>query len=71
MKELYYPWPNLGPGSVAGIYYPVVVIFKDDLDLDLPEAVRCVVSVMTVAAPCRPKLTEDELGFKKESNLLK
>jgi len=72
LKESYYPWPNLGPRSVAGIYSPGVVIFKDDLDhncVDLPEAERRVVSVITVASPCRPKLTEDELGFKNESDL--
>ena len=41
LKESYYPWSNLGPGSVAGIYSPGVVIFKDDLDhncVDLSEA---------------------------------
>lgn len=72
LKKSYYPWPNLGPGSVAGIYSPGVVIFKDDLDhncVDLPEADRRVVSVITVAAPRGPKLTEDELGFKNESDL--
>ena len=37
--------------------------------VDLPEAERQVVSVITVAAPCGPKLTEDELGSKNESEL--
>ncbi|KAJ6568405.1 hypothetical protein DFH09DRAFT_1155308 [Mycena vulgaris] len=47
LKPEYYPWPNLGPGSVAGVFSPGVVVFKDDLDhecADLLAADRCVVS---------------------------
>ena len=53
LKEKYYPWPNLGPGSDAGIYSPAVVIFKDDLDhscVDLSVDRR-----ETVAAPGGPE----------------
>ncbi|KAE9404121.1 hypothetical protein BT96DRAFT_964281 [Gymnopus androsaceus JB14] len=68
----YYPWPNLGPGSDAGVFSPGIVIFKDDLDhdcVDLPLEERRVVSVITVAAPYGPRLTEDEQGFAKEDDL--
>ena len=74
MKESYYAWSNLGPGSNAGIYSPGVVIFKNNVDhncVDLLEAERRVVSVIPVTAPRLPILTEDELEFKNESNLLK
>lgn len=60
LKAQYYPWPNIGRGGVAGIYSPAVVIFKDDLDhecIDLEPAERQVVSVITVAAPRSPHLT--------------
>lgn len=59
LKQEYYPWPNLGSGSVAGIYSPAIVVFKDDLDhgcVDLPVDERVIVSVITVAAPRGPKL---------------
>lgn len=59
LKEEYYPWPNLGPGSDAGIYSPAVVIFKDDLDnscVDLPVDQREIVAVLTVAAPRLPEV---------------
>ncbi|KAF8889259.1 hypothetical protein BD779DRAFT_1520647 [Infundibulicybe gibba] len=65
LHESYYPWPNLGPGSVAGVFSPGVVIFKDDLShecADLPPAERHVVSVITVAAPRSPSLTKDHLS---------
>ncbi|KAJ7080730.1 hypothetical protein B0H15DRAFT_743299, partial [Mycena belliarum] len=45
---LQYPWPNLGPGSVAGVFSPGVVVFKDDLAhhcADLPPEDRVVVSL--------------------------
>ncbi|KAJ7621056.1 hypothetical protein FB45DRAFT_1032322 [Roridomyces roridus] len=66
LKPEYYPWPNYGPGCVAGIYSPGVVIFRDDLDhrceeLSLED--RRVVSVLTVAAPAWADLTEDETTF--------
>ena len=67
LKESYYAWSNLGPGSVAGICSPGVVIFKDNVDhncVDLLEAERRVVSVIPVTAPRLPILTEDELEFK-------
>ncbi|KAF8827321.1 hypothetical protein HHX47_DHR5000506 [Lentinula edodes] len=72
LSPSYYPWPNLGPGSIAGVFSPGVVIFKHDLDhdcVDLPNKERCVVSVLTVAAPCGPELTKDEQRFVKESDL--
>jgi len=72
LKPSYYPWPNLGPGSVAGVYSPGIVIFKDDLDhncVELPKADRRVVSVITVAAPRFPALTKDGTSFKNSSDL--
>ncbi|KAF8998107.1 hypothetical protein BDQ17DRAFT_1247929 [Cyathus striatus] len=72
LKESYYPWPNLGPGSVAGVFSPGVVVFKDDLDhgcVDLPREEQRVVSVITVAAPRGPDLTPDEKSFAKASDL--
>lgn len=72
MKPSYYPWPNLGLGSTAGVYSPAVVIFRDDLDHDcveLPESQRKVVSVITVAAPRCPELTTDGLSFRNASDL--
>ena len=72
LKEEYYEWPNLGPGSVAGVYSPAVVIFKDDLDhdcKDLPVDKREVVSVITVSAPRVPDLTPDRLKLANESDL--
>ncbi|KAJ3711267.1 hypothetical protein DFJ43DRAFT_1161806 [Lentinula guzmanii] len=72
LSPSYYPWPNLGPGSIAGVFSPGVVIFKHDLDhdcVDLPTEERRVVSVLTVAAPCSPKLTEDQQSFAKKSDL--
>jgi len=67
----YYPWPNLGPGSVAGVFSPGVVVFKDTLDnhcVDLPVEDRFVVSVITVAAPMFPRLTLDD-KFAKDEDL--
>lgn len=61
----YYPWPNTGPGCVAGIYSPGIVVFKDDLDhwcLDLGEEEVRVVAVLTVAAPRGPKTRRGEDG---------
>jgi len=72
LKPEYYPWPNAGEGSVAGIYSPAVVVFKDTIGeecLDLEVAERMVVAVVTVAAPRQPKLTDDRLGFADESVL--
>ncbi|KAK7037396.1 hypothetical protein VNI00_011146 [Paramarasmius palmivorus] len=72
LKPSYYPWPNTGPGSVAGVFSPGVVIFKDDLDhdcIDLPPEERRVVGVITVAAPRGPKLTPDGKNFANESDL--
>ncbi|KAJ7061975.1 hypothetical protein C8F01DRAFT_986859 [Mycena amicta] len=73
LKKEYYPWPNLGPGCVAGVFSPGVVIFRDDLDHDcveLPEEERRVVSVITVAAPARPELTPDKTAFAKNETLV-
>jgi hypothetical protein len=72
LREVWYPWPNLGPGSAAGIFSPGVVVFKDDLDhgcIDLPVLERRVVSVMTVAAPRTPKLTSDGTRLAREEDL--
>jgi len=72
LKPTYYPWPNLGPGSVAGVLSPAVVIFKHDLDhncQELPKDQRAVVSVITVAAPRVPDITPDRLAFTNASDL--
>jgi len=62
LKKEYYPWPNLGPGSDAGVYSPAVVVFKDDLDhscVDLPVDQRETFAVLTVAAPRGPDVLND------------
>ncbi|KZV69262.1 hypothetical protein PENSPDRAFT_633246 [Peniophora sp. CONT] len=72
LKEEYSPWPNLGPGSVAGIYSPAVVVFKDDLVhecMDLPPEERVVLSVITVAGPRKPELTPDGSQLARQSDL--
>lgn len=72
LKKEYYPWPNTGQASIAGVFSPNVVVFRDTLDnecRELGEEERTVVSVVTVAAPRRPGLTEDELEFEDESVL--
>lgn len=68
----WYPWPNFGPKACAGIFSPDVVVFKDTLDnklVDLKEEDRLVLSVITIAAPCWPELTDDQEEFTKESDL--
>ena len=72
LKSEWYPWPNLGPGSVAGIYSPGIVVFRDAIDKDLVELPvdgRFVVSVITVAAPRLAKLANDNLSFARENDL--
>ncbi|TFK68744.1 hypothetical protein BDN72DRAFT_841434 [Pluteus cervinus] len=72
LKESYYPWPNVGPGSAAGVYSPGVVIFRDNLDghcANLPKGKRRVVSVLTVAAPRVPQLSSDRLAFASKTVL--
>lgn len=75
LRPEWYPWPNTGPGSTAGIYSPAVAVFRDTLDNDLaelPEVERFVVSVVTVAAPRGPALTTTSGGrpaFAKKSDL--
>jgi uncharacterized protein (TIGR02452 family) len=72
LKPEWYPWPNTGPGSCAGIVSAGVVVFRDTLDhqlRDLPEQERHVVTVLTVAAPCWPAISEDGESFAKESDL--
>lgn len=72
LKPEYYPWPNVGPGSSAGVFSPGVVIFKDDLDHgceELPSSDRRVVSVITVAAPRYRAVTEDLSAFERPSDL--
>ena len=65
LKEEYYPWPNLGPGSDSGVYSPAIVIFKDDLDhscVDLPVDQRETVAVLTIAAPRGPRLLDGKFA---------
>lgn len=72
LKAQWYPWPNLGSASCAGILSPDIVVFRDTLDNDLVELSpeqRHVVSVITVAAPCLPRLTADKQQFANESDL--
>lgn len=72
LRPEWYPWPNTGEGSVAGIFSPSVAVFKDTLDnecRELGEEERVVVSVITVAAPRRPGLTEDGQRFEDEDVL--
>jgi uncharacterized protein (TIGR02452 family) len=73
LKPEWYPWPNVGPGSCAGIVSPDVVVFRDTLENDLAEfraSERHVVTVLTVAAPCFPEVTADRLAFANDSVLL-
>uniref|UniRef100_A0A0W0FLT1 Microbial-type PARG catalytic domain-containing protein n=1 Tax=Moniliophthora roreri TaxID=221103 RepID=A0A0W0FLT1_MONRR len=72
LKPEYYPWPNLGPGSVAGVFSPGIVIFKDDLNhncKDLESEERRIIGVITVAAPRGPKLTSNGKNFANENDL--
>jgi uncharacterized protein (TIGR02452 family) len=72
LKPEWYPWPNTGPGSCAGIFSPGVVVFRDTLDNDLfelPTNQHYVLAVITVAAPRGPKVTEDKESFAEESEL--
>lgn len=71
-KTKWYPWPNTGPGSCAGIFSPDVVVFRDTLNNDLvelPIGERHVLAVMTVAAPRGPNVTKDGERFAEESEL--
>jgi uncharacterized protein (TIGR02452 family) len=72
LKAEYYPWANTGEDSIRGVFSGDVVVFKDTLDngcVDLKEEDREVVSVITVAAPRCPELTDDKLDFKDKSTL--
>lgn len=72
LRPEWYPFPNTGPGSCAGIISPNVVVFKDTIDndlIDLPVQQRHVVTVITVAAPLFPKLTENGEDFADASQL--
>lgn len=72
LKPEWYPFPNTGPGSCAGIMSPNVVVFKDTLDrdlIDLPAEQRHVVAVITVAAPCHPRLADGREDFGDPSEL--
>jgi uncharacterized protein (TIGR02452 family) len=72
LRPEWYPWPNTGPGSCAGIMSPGVVVHRGTLDEDLvelPPQERCVVAVMTVAAPRFPKLSEDGNEFADADDL--
>lgn len=69
LREEWYPWDN---NSVAGIFSPAVVVFKNDLEhncADLPDDERVVVSVLTVAAPRARALTSDGKGFLHDAHL--
>lgn len=73
LKSEWYPYPNTGPGSCAGVFSPNIVVFKDTLDrhcAELPKTNRQVLAVMTVAAPCWPQLRKDGQSFAKESDLM-
>ena len=62
----------MGPASIAGVYSPAVVIFKDDLDHDcedLPANERRTVAILTVAAPRSPPLSEDGETLRWEKDL--
>ncbi|KAI3598454.1 hypothetical protein WG66_000719 [Moniliophthora roreri] len=72
LKDAYYPFPNVGPGSTAGIYSPGVAIFKDQLQnacTDLPSNQRRVVSVISVAAPRWPELSDDGRSFRRHTDV--
>jgi uncharacterized protein (TIGR02452 family) len=72
LRPEWYPWPNSGPGSCAGVFSPGVVVFKDTLDrdcVDLAVRERHVLAVMTVAAPRGPRVTADGEGFADEGEL--
>ncbi|KAJ7621055.1 hypothetical protein FB45DRAFT_1062096 [Roridomyces roridus] len=72
LKPEYYPWPNLGPGSVVGIYSPGVVVFRASLDKGcgiLGAEHRSVLSVLTVSAPAQAPLTPDGEAFEDPATL--
>ncbi|KAF9266081.1 hypothetical protein L218DRAFT_956471 [Marasmius fiardii PR-910] len=72
LKESYYPIPNVGEGSTAGVFSPGVVIFRDQLEnacTELPTEQRRVVSVISVAAPRWPALTDDGLSLRRRTDL--
>ncbi|OAL51866.1 hypothetical protein IQ07DRAFT_394610 [Pyrenochaeta sp. DS3sAY3a] len=72
LKPEWYPYPNTGPGSCAGVFSPDVVVFKETLDKDCADLAtddRHVVAVITVAAPCQPQLTQDGQNFAKKSDV--
>ncbi|KAJ4349978.1 uncharacterized protein N0V89_008599 [Didymosphaeria variabile] len=72
LRPEWYPWSNTGPDSIAGIFSPDIVVFRDTIDnelVELPTAGRHIVSIMTVAAPCLPRLTEDSAQFANASDL--
>jgi len=73
----HYPWPNKGPGSIAGILSPGVVIFRGPLTESSPDGNPCpelarherrVISVISVAAPRNPILTAGGSDFRKEED---
>jgi uncharacterized protein (TIGR02452 family) len=69
LNSEWYPWPNTGPGSCAGIISPDIVVFKDTLNnnlVDLRPEERQVLAVITVAAPFQPKLAD---AFANESEV--
>ncbi|KIK66654.1 hypothetical protein GYMLUDRAFT_156913 [Collybiopsis luxurians FD-317 M1] len=72
----HYPWPDMGPGSMAGIFSEGVVIFREPLDISsgrgfyyykpatlLPPASRKVISVISVTSPRNPGCTPDGNDF--------
>ena len=72
LKAEYYPWPNTGEGCVKGVFSGNVVVWKDTLEngcVELAEQDREVLSVITIAAPRNPELTEDKKEFAEQSTL--
>ncbi|EUC47478.1 hypothetical protein COCMIDRAFT_3569 [Bipolaris oryzae ATCC 44560] len=72
LRPEWYPWPNTGPGSCAGIVSPGVVVYRDTLDRDLAELKeeeRFSVVVLTVAAPRFPRVNGDRSEFADEAEL--
>ncbi|KAF9003159.1 hypothetical protein BDZ89DRAFT_1095796 [Hymenopellis radicata] len=59
------PVANVGPGSVAGVYSPAVLVHRDDLDHNLKELPAQERIICSVA----PKLTEDKENFADPSVL--
>ena len=64
--EYYRTWPNMGPGSAAGIFSPAVTIFRDETFNILAPIDRKVVSVISVSAP---RFRREGDAFRKATDL--